>query len=85
MITDCSNCPMRDDPCARVCREIIVRKDAEIERLTSEVETLRKIPVGLNTHCPNTMQIVGAALSGGDAIKLAKNLDRSRKATKKLR
>jgi hypothetical protein len=76
MIDRCEKCPMYTDPCARVCRDIIVQKDAEIERLKVEVETLRKIPVGLNTHCPNTMQILGAALSGGDVIELAKKLDR---------
>lgn len=37
-------------------------------------EIIQAIPVGLNTHCPNTMLIVGAALSGGDAEKLAKDI-----------
>jgi len=31
MITDCSNCPMRDDPCARTCRDVVLKKERKIE------------------------------------------------------
>jgi len=36
------------------------------------------IPVGPNSHCPNTMMILGAALSGGDALQLAKDMSEKR-------
>ena len=54
-----------------------------IRNLERELAELKRIPVGLNTHCPKTMQLVGSALSGGDALALAKKLDAAVRTQKK--
>jgi len=41
---------------------------------TDKPDCLKPIPVTPNSHSPNTMMLVGAAVSGGDALKLAKNM-----------
>ena len=58
-------------------------KDRHIRELEDQLAQLRKIPVGLDTHCPKTMQLVGSALSGGDALALAKKLDAAVRTQKK--
>lgn len=38
------------------------------------------VPAGPDDHCPQTMMILGAALSGGDAISLAKGMTKNGKS-----